>query len=122
MAATSACPWRCAWLSAVGQTPHPQAILPSSVSAPITRQPSFFLPPTSPTATPHGLPSKPFSVAAADGQHQGLPAVKGADRRPEAGLQLPELHPSPSVASAPCSGRSGFAVARGLTGTTLDVA
>jgi len=60
-------------------------------------------------------------VAAANGQHQGLPTVKGADRRPQAGLQLPELHPSPSVASAPCSGRSGSAVARGITGTTLDM-
>ena len=108
-------------MSADGQTPHPQAILPSSVSAPITRQPSFFLPPTRPTATPHGLSSRPFSVAAADGQHQGLPSVKGADRRPEAGLQLPELHPSPSVASAPCGGQSGSAVARGITGTTLDI-
>ncbi|DBA94821.1 hypothetical protein WJX77_006721 [Trebouxia sp. C0004] len=98
-----------------GQTPHLQAILPSSVSAPITRQPSFILPPTSPTATHHGLPSRPFSVAA-DGQHQGLPTGKGADRRPEAGLQLPQLHPSPSVASDPCSGQSGFSVARGLTG------
>jgi len=121
MAAASARLWRCAWLSAGGQTPRPQATLPSSVSAPITRQPSFFLPPTTPTATPHSLPSRPFSVAAADGQHQGLPSVKGADRRPEAGLQLPELHPSPSVASAPCSGRSGSAVARGLTGTTFDI-
>ncbi|KAL0050252.1 hypothetical protein WJX82_007316 [Trebouxia sp. C0006] len=99
-----------------GQTPRPQATLPSSVSAPITRQPSLFSPPTPLTATPHGLPSRPFSVAAANGQHQGLPTVKGADRRPQAGLQLLELHPSPSVASAPCSGRSGSAVARGITG------
>ena len=60
-------------------------------------------------------------MAAADGQHQGLPLVEGADRRPEAGLQLPELRASPSVASAPCSGRSGSAVARGITGTILDI-
>ena len=120
MAAASARLWRCAWLSAGGQTPRPQATLPSSVSAPITRQPSLFFPPTPLTATPHGLPSRPFSVAAANGQHQGLPTVKGADRRPQAGLQLLELHPSPSVASAPCSGRSSSAVARGITGTILS--
>ncbi|KAL0041474.1 hypothetical protein WJX79_004762 [Trebouxia sp. C0005] len=99
-----------------GQTTCPQAILPSSVSAPITRQPSLFLPPTCPTARPHGPSSRPLSVAASDGQHQGSPSAKAADRRPEAGLQLPELHPSPSVASAPCSGHSGSAVARGRTG------
>ena len=60
-------------------------------------------------------------MAATDGQYQGLPLVEGADRRPEAGLQLPELRASPSVASAPCSGRSGSAVARGITGTILDI-
>ena len=77
-------------------------------SAPLTRQPSSFLPPTSPSSTPHGCLSRFPSGAnrGAEAAHQRLPGpLKGNKGSSPSGspLQLPRLQACPSVASAPCT-------------------